>query len=213
MYNGKYLDFLKQKYMQQDYPKDLNDYVINCIANSNSQNTQKKNLSKKFNPLMRLAIVASLSFIFLTSLSWKNLEIYDSNNKSVPNTRQKVMSNFYKQSDQNDGYEFFENDLIFSIYPLDFGSNLNINFYNIDKESNEIVFLKDILIENINSINDIDFRLKTHLLDERSKFFVNSNGNYVIVFFDDLGNIFTTEINSSLERKIFKEKYVFKKTN
>ncbi len=213
MYNDKYLNFLKQKYMQQNYPKDLNDYVISCIASSYSKNTRKKNLFRKFNPFIRLAIVASLSFIFLTSLGGKDYKINDFKiNNGSPNTKRGVSSNFYEQY-PNSEYGFFENDLIFSAHPLNFDSDLNGNFYNIDKESNKIVFLEDILIENIDSINDIDVRLKNNLLDKRSEFFVNTNGNYVIVFYDDVGNVFTTEIDDLLEGKIFKEKYILKKTN
>lgn len=211
MYSQEHLKFLKQKYMEQDYPKDLNDHVMNCIARGYVEKINKKrvfNIQNNF--FIRFAFLA-VSFVFITSLYSKRFKLYDEqlNIKSkshIPN----VSSYIYKNDVKETEYDIYENELMISIYPISSNYSIEDNFYNIDKELGNIVTLKDILIDDLSSITDMEDKFKNAILNENSKFFINKNGNYIIVTYDINDNVFLINLNHDLERKVLKSRYIFK---
>lgn len=201
MYSNKDLEFLKREYMEQDYPEDLNNHILTCIAkaslNSNSEKVHKKN-----NLYMKFALVACLSIAMFSVFQNRDTDVNLDKNKIV-NTRSIFPETDYL-SEEDSAYKVFENDIIISIHPSNKEITVEDKIYNIDKINGNMIELKDILVDDVRSV-EIEEILKDILEDENSKFYIDFDGTYVIV-----GTGSLVRVDTILQNKIFKTEYILK---
>lgn len=201
MYSNKDLEFLKREYMEQDYPEDLNNHILTCIAkaslNSNSEKVHKKN-----NLYMKFALVACLSIAMFSVFQNRDTDVNLDKNKIV-NTRSIFPETDYL-SEEDSAYKVFENDIIISIHPSNKEITVEDKIYNIDKINGNMIELKDILVDDVRSV-EIEEILKDILEDENSKFYIDFDGTYVII-----GTGSLVRVDTILQNKIFKTEYILK---
>ena len=101
-------------------------------------------------------------------------------------------------------YKIFENDSIISIYPSKKEITIEDKIYNIDKVNGNMIELKDILVDDVRAV-EIEEILKDILEDENSKFYIDSDGTYVII---GMGSL--VRVDTILQNKIFKTEYILK---
>lgn len=201
MYSNKDLEFLKHEYMEQDYPEDLNNHILTCIAkaslNSNSEKVHKKN-----NLYMKFALVACLSIAMFSAFQNRVGDVNLDKNKIV--TTRSVFPETDYLSEEDSVYKIFENDSIISIYPSNKEITIEDKIYNIDKVNGNMIELKDILVDDVRSV-EIEEILKDILEDENSKFYIDFDGTYVII---GMGSL--VRVDTILQNKIFKTEYILK---
>lgn len=208
MYSNKDLEFLKQQYMKQDYPDDLNDHILTCIAKA-SLDTAEEKISNKRNWFFRFpAVIVLVAAVFFVITK----EGFNGNN-DVKTTQQEFMDSKITRgvthfNDVEDSYQLFENDVIVSIYPNKNEVYFSDAIYNIDKIDNKVIHLNDILKSDIN-YGELDKNLNELLRDESTKFYVDTNGTYIFIGNDSYENNMII-LDKILESKILKDRYVFK---
>lgn len=201
MYSNKDLEFLKHEYMEQDYPEDLNNHILSCIARS-TLNSSSQKVYKKSNLYIKFVLVACLSIVMFSGFQSKYIDGNLDKNKIV--TTRRVFTQTDYLSEEDSVYKIFENDNIISIYPSNKEIIIEDKIYNIDKASGKIIELKDILVDDVRSV-EIEENLKDILEDENSKFYIDSDGTYVIIGMESL-----VRVDIVLQNKIFKTEYILK---
>ena len=201
MYSNKDLEFLKHEYMEQDYPEDLNNHILTCISNS-SLNSSSQELQKKSNLYMKFALVACLSIAMFSAFQNRGGDVNLDKNKIV--TTRSVFPETDYLSEEDSVYKIFENDSIISIYPSNKEITIEDKIYNIDKVNGNMIELKDILVDDVRAV-EIEEILKDILEDENSKFYIDSDGTYVII---GMGSL--VRVDTILQNKIFKTEYILK---
>ena len=201
MYSNKDLEFLKHEYMEQDYPEDLNNHILTCIAKS-SLNSSSQEVHKKSNIYMKFALVACLSIAMFSAFQNRGGDVNLDKNKIV--TTRSVFPETDYLSEEDSVYKIFENDSIISIYPSNKEITIEDKIYNIDKVNGNMIELKDILVDDVRAV-EIEEILKDILEDENSKFYIDFDGTYVII---GMGSL--VRVDTILQNKIFKEEYILK---
>lgn len=201
MYSNKDLEFLKHEYMEQDYPEDLNNHILTCIAKS-SLNSSSQEVHKKSNLYMKFALVACLSIAMFSVFQNRDSDVNLDKNRIVI-TRSVFPETDYL-SEEDSVYKIFENDSIISIYPSNKEITIEDKIYNIDKVNGNMIELKDILVDDVRAV-EIEEILKDILEDENSKFYIDSDGTYVII---GMGSL--VRVDTILQNKIFKTEYILK---
>ncbi len=200
MYSDKDLDSLKEDYLSQDYPDDLNEYVMGCIS---KQAIKTLNKSKS---ITTFYVGVAFAVCLLLAILPKTLKKYDTdNNQIVDGSIDSHLSRITVYGDNPENKNsIVENESIISIYTINEEITLKDKIYNIDKNKGVLIELRDILIEGIENI-EIDNKLKEILINPDTKFFLGESGDYIILSED--GKIVIDDI---LSHKIFKSEYVFK---
>ena len=201
MYSNKDLEFLKHEYMEQDYPEDLNNHILTCIAKS-SLNSSSQEVHKKSNIYMKFALVACLSIAMFSVFQNRDSDVNLDKNKIV--TTRSVFPETDYLSEEDSVYKIFENDSIISIYPSNKEITIEDKIYNIDKVNGNMIELKDILVDDVRAV-EIEEILKDILEDENSKFYIDFDGTYVII---GMGSL--VRVDTILQNKIFKTEYILK---
>ena len=201
MYSNKDLEFLKHEYMEQDYPEDLNNHILTCIAKS-SLNSSSQEVHKKSNIYMKFALVACLSIAMFSAFQNRGGDVNLDKNKIV--TTRSVFPETDYLSEEDSVYKIFENDSIISIYPSNKEITIEDKIYNIDKVNGNMIELKDILVDDVRAV-EIEEILKDILEDENSKFYIDFDGTYVII---GMGSL--VRVDTILQNKIFKIEYILK---
>lgn len=201
MYSNKDLEFLKHEYMEQDYPEDLNNHILTCIAKA-SLNSSSQEVHKKSNLYMKFALVACLSIAMFSAFQNRVGDVNLDKNKIV--TTRSVFPETDYLSEEDSVYKIFENDSIISIYPSNKEITIEDKIYNIDKVNGNMIELKDILVDDVRSV-EIEEILKDILEDENSKFYIDFDGTYVII---GMGSL--VRVDTILQNKIFKTEYILK---
>ncbi|OAT89668.1 hypothetical protein [Candidatus Arthromitus sp. SFB-turkey] len=201
MYSNKDLEFLKHEYMEQDYPEDLNNHILTCIAKS-SLNSSSQEVHKKSNIYMKFALVACLSIAMFSVFQNRGGDVNLDKNKIV--TTRSVFPETNYLSEEDSVYKIFENDSIISIYPSNKEITIEDKIYNIDKVNGNMIELKDILVDDVRAV-EIEEILKDILEDENSKFYIDFDGTYVII---GMGSL--VRVDTILQNKIFKTEYILK---
>lgn len=201
MYSNKDLEFLKHEYMEQDYPEDLNNHILTCIAKS-SLNSSSQEVHKKSNIYMKFALVACLSIAMFSVFQNRGGDVNLDKNKIV--TTRSVFPETNYLSEEDSVYKIFENDSIISIYPSKKEITIEDKIYNIDKVNGNMIELKDILVDDVRAV-EIEEILKDILEDENSKFYIDFDGTYVII---GMGSL--VRVDTILQNKIFKTEYILK---
>ena len=201
MYSNKDLEFLKHEYMEQDYPEDLNNHILTCIAKS-SLNSSSQEVHKKSNIYMKFALVACLSIAMFSVFQNRGGDVNLDKNRIV--TTRSVFPETDYLSEEDSVYKIFENDSIISIYPSNKEITIEDKIYNIDKVNGNMIELKDILVDDVRAV-EIEEILKDILEDENSKFYIDSDGTYVII---GMGSL--VRVDTILQNKIFKTEYILK---
>ena len=201
MYSNKDLEFLKHEYMEQDYPEDLNNHILTCIAKS-SLNSSSQKVHKKSNIYMKFALVACLSIAMFSAFQNRGGDVNLDKNKIV--TTRSVFPETDYLSEEDSVYKIFENDSIISIYPSNKEITIEDKIYNIDKVNGNMIELKDILVDDVRAV-EIEEILKDILEDENSKFYIDFDGTYVII---GMGSL--VRVDTILQNKIFKTEYILK---
>lgn len=201
MYSNKDLEFLKHEYMEQDYPEDLNNHILTCIAKS-SLNSSSQEVHKKSNFYMKFALVACLSIAMFSVFQNRDSDVNLDKNRIV--TTRSVFPETDYLSEEDSVYKIFENDSIISIYPSNKEITIEDKIYNIDKVNGNMIELKDILVDDVRAV-EIEEILKDILEDENSKFYIDSDGTYVII---GMGSL--VRVDTILQNKIFKTEYILK---
>ena len=201
MYSNKDLEFLKHEYMEQDYPEDLNNHILTCIAKS-SLNSSSQEVHKKSNIYMKFALVACLSIAMFSVFQNRDSDVNLDKNRIV--TTRSVFPETDYLSEEDSVYKIFENDSIISIYPSNKEITIEDKIYNIDKVNGNMIELKDILVDDVRAV-EIEEILKDILEDENSKFYIDFDGTYVII---GMGSL--VRVDTILQNKIFKTEYILK---
>lgn len=201
MYSNKDLEFLKHEYMEQDYPEDLNNHILTCIAKS-SLNSSSQEVHKKSNIYMKFALVACLSIAMFSVFQNRGGDVNLDKNRIV--TTRSVFPETDYLSEEDSVYKIFENDSIISIYPSNKEITIEDKIYNIDKVNGNMIELKDILVDDVRAV-EIEEILKDILEDENSKFYIDFDGTYVII---GMGSL--VRVDTILQNKIFKTEYILK---
>lgn len=201
MYSNKDLEFLKHEYMEQDYPEDLNNHILTCIAKS-SLNSSSQEVHKKSNLYMKFALVACLFIAMFSVFQNRDSDVNLDKNRIV--TTRSVFPETVYLSEEDSVYKIFENDSIISIYPSNKEITIEDKIYNIDKVNGNMIELKDILVDDVRSV-EIEEILKDILEDENSKFYIDFDGTYVII---GVGSL--VRVDTILQNKIFKTEYILK---
>lgn len=201
MYSNKDLEFLKHEYMEQDYPEDLNNHILTCIAKS-SLNSSSQEVHKKSNIYMKFALVACLSIAMFSVFQNRGGDVNLDKNRIV--TTRSVFPETDYLSEEDSVYKIFENDSIISIYPSKKEITIEDKIYNIDKVNGNMIELKDILVDDVRAV-EIEEILKDILEDENSKFYIDFDGTYVII---GMGSL--VRVDTILQNKIFKTEYILK---
>ena len=201
MYSNKDLEFLKHEYMEQDYPEDLNNHILTCIAKS-SLNSSSQEVHKKSNLYMKFALVACLSIAMFSVFQNRDSDVNLDKNRIV--TTRSVFPETDYLSEEDSVYKIFENDSIISIYPSNKEITIEDKIYNIDKVNGNMIELKDILVDDVRAV-EIEKILKDILEDENSKFYIDFDGTYVII---GMGSL--VRVDTILQNKIFKTEYILK---
>lgn len=201
MYSNKDLEFLKHEYMEQDYPEDLNNHILTCIAKS-SLNSSSQEVHKKSNLYMKFALVACLSIAMFSVFQNRDSDVNLDKNRIV--TTRSVFPETDYLSEEDSVYKIFENDSIISIYPSNKEITIEDKIYNIDKVNGNMIELKDILVDDVRAV-EIEEILKDILEDENSKFYIDFDGTYVII---GMGSL--VRVDTILQNKIFKTEYILK---
>lgn len=201
MYSNKDLEFLKHEYMEQDYPEDLNNHILTCIAKS-SLNSSLQEVHKKSNLYMKFALVACLSIAMFSVFQNRDSDVNLDKNRIV--TTRSVFPETVYLSEEDSVYKIFENDSIISIYPSNKEITIEDKIHNIDKVNGNMIELKDILVDDVRSV-EIEEILKDILEDENSKFYIDFDGTYVII---GVGSL--VRVDTILQNKIFKTEYILK---
>lgn len=201
MYSNKDLEFLKHEYMEQDYPEDLNNHILTCIAKL-SLNSSSQEVHKKSNLYMKFALVACLSIAMFSVFQNRDSDVNLDKNRIV--TTRSVFPETDYLSEEDSVYKIFENDSIISIYPSNKEITIEDKIYNIDKVNGNMIELKDILVDDVRSV-EIEEILKDILEDENSKFYIDFDGTYVII---GMGSL--VRVDTILQNKIFKTEYILK---
>lgn len=207
MYSNKDLEFLKQQYMKQDYPDDLNNHIVTCIAKASLDTVEEKIYNKR-NWFFRFPTVVVLAVAVFFVITKGN---FNSNN-DVKITQQEFMDSRKTRgvtylNDVEDSYQLFENNVIVSVYPNKNEVYFSDDIYNIDKIDNKVIYLNDILKSDIN-YSELDKDLNGLLHDESTKFYVDKNGTYIFIG-NDLHENNMIILDKNLESKILKDRYVF----
>lgn len=198
MYSGKDLDSLKEEYLNQDYPDDLNKHIIKCI----SKQSNKK--FKKFNHTTNIFVGVLFASCLLLAIIPRTLKKHEIDSHQINGKIRNYQSTYDLHSDiLKNSINVAENNSIISIYKDGDEIYSNNMIYNIDKTRGVLIELKDILIEKIEDV-DIDKKLKDILLNNETKFFLNEDGSYIIL--SESGKIL---IDNDLKSKIFKPEYIF----
>ncbi|BAK81015.1 hypothetical protein [Candidatus Arthromitus sp. SFB-rat-Yit] len=199
MYSDKDLDSLKEEYLNQDYPDDLNKHIIKCI----SKQSNKK--FKKFNYTTNICVGLLFASCLLLAIIPRALKKYEIDSHQINDEMRSYTQSTYDlySNIPKNLINVAENNSIISIYKDGDEIYSNNMIYNIDKTRGVLIELKDILIEKIEDV-DIDKKLKDILLNHETKFFLNEDGSYIIL--SESGKIL---IDNVLKSKIFKPEYMF----
>lgn len=198
MNENKDLEFLKSKYMDQSYPEDMDKYVLKAIVEFYENKPKKKYFNIK-----QIALLVACFFVVLVSLNKNN--ITDTSFKYDARTL-----NLINEVEEDFQYELGENEYIISVYPKNKMLDSNDLIYNISKLTGKEILFKDILLDNIDTFrNELD-EINSYIFDENNKFFIDSDGDYIVITTNENYKNNFIKINRDLQNKIFKKEYVIK---